>query len=579
MREDPWSRGWWWACVALIALGAMSAAACERPELVEEEPEELTAAEAREEAESTGPYGAYEEAEPVDPSAAGPPAPAVYFTSGLHGYTEPCGCTADVLLGGIDRITAFVLDSMELHPAAVKIDSGDWVFEHAEVPEHFIPQETAKASVLATAHRRMGTVFSVPGIRDLALGVEFYQERMAEAGMFPLAANLSLNGDGQQGSHAVELDGTTVLFVGAVDPGLYEEIEGAEAGDPVGAVQRALQGQEADVVVLVLQATPERSVELLGEISGVDFVVVGQEPRRGVEAELQGSAQMMEAYTQGRYVGRLKLYAGAAPRPFVDGRSATSEDREILRAQIELVEQDLRLLELRTSGERTPLVERMEERLEELEDRLKALVNEGVEIPEEGRAFLYDLVPMEPGYRLDQELREARLAYNRSLAELNRDLQREVIPVEEGEPFFIGTAECTVCHVPANDFWETTRHSQAVATLEERDKQYDQNCIGCHVVGWEEPGGSVLGQIVYEAELGGRTFTKDLNNVGCESCHGPGSNHRLAPITSEGVAQNIIAQPREVQCTQCHVPEHSPRFDFDVYVQEITGPGHEFRGP
>src|SRR5699024_3344244 len=91
------------------------------------------------------------------PKDSGPPGPAVYFTAGLKGYTEPCGCTADILLGGIDRITALVDDGKKLHDSAIFIDAGDWLFEHATLEEHLIPQERAKTEVLIEVHKELGT--------------------------------------------------------------------------------------------------------------------------------------------------------------------------------------------------------------------------------------------------------------------------------------------------------------------------------------------------------------------------------------------------------------------------------------
>jgi hypothetical protein len=29
---------------------------------------------------------------------------------------------------------------------------------------------------------------------------------------------------------------------------------------------------------------------------------------------------------------------------------------------------------------------------------------------------------------------------------------------------------------------------------------------------------------------------------------------------------------------QCHVPEHSPKFDYESYVERITGEGHPLSG-
>lgn len=515
----------------------------------------------------------------IEPSDLGPKAPAIYVTTGLKGYTEPCGCTADVLLGGIDRITAFVKDSRKLHPDALMIDGGDWLFEYDTIEPHMEPQERAKADVLAAAHKSMGTLFSVPGPRDLALGVDFYLEKMSQAGMVPLSANLQLHQTTPKATHVAELGEWTVGFVGLTQPTLVEKVYQVEARDEEAALREALgQLPEVDATVLVYQGSPERA-EALAEQADIDFVIQGHNPEKRVDAvALDEDSFLLEAYDQGRYVGRLKLYGPEAEGDFVDARAASAEAREALRTQIEHVEGNISLLDVRTGGEETPLRQRLQERVDTLKEELATLEREGFEIPEQGRAFLFEAVAMEPGYRLDDAIAKAREDFNADLARLNAEVEREVIPVEEGEPFYIGTAQCATCHVQAHEFWKGTDHASAVATLEERNKAFDQSCIGCHVVGWEEPGGSVLGKITYEAELGGTTFTKDLNNVGCESCHGPGSQHRLQPLDASGTPQHILRKPTEQACASCHVEEHSPRFDFDVYVRQITGEGHSYSG-
>lgn len=513
---------------------------------------------------------------PVD---MGPGAPAIYFTAGLKGYTEPCGCSIDILLGGIDRVTAFVQDAKQLHEQAVFIDAGDWLFEHAVLEEHMVPQERAKAPILAAAHAQMETLFSVPGPRDLALGHEFYRQMMDAAKMEVLAANLELGGERFEESVRVELnEGGAAFFVGAVEPALFEDIEEAMASDDRVAIEKAVKGaSESDTIILVYQGRVERAIELVESMEGLSFVIIGHDPREQHSAEAVDGAYLLNAYDQGRYVGRLKLYSTTEEGRFVDGRAASFEERQGLQTQIEHVEQNLRLLELRTKGEPNPMTARLEERLEGLKAQAERLVQEGIELPDGRRAFLYDALAMEPEYRQDQELKRQREAYNRSLSELNKDVKREVIEPEPGEPTYIGTAQCASCHGEAHRFWETTAHSTAMATLVERDKDFDQSCVGCHVVGWEKPGGSMLGNLVYQEEIDGQRFEKDLRDVGCESCHGPGSEHRRMPVDAAGSAQHILAQPTQEQCLECHVPDHSPRFDFDVYVQQITGPGHRFK--
>ena len=56
-----------------------------------------------------------------------------------------------------------------------------------------------------------------------------------------------------------------------------------------------------------------------------------------------------------------------------------------------------------------------------------------------------------------------------------------------------------MCDLPSDAYavWQTTAHAGAWETLTSRDKDFDQTCVGCHSVGYEKPGGSVLGKFQY----------------------------------------------------------------------------------
>jgi hypothetical protein len=401
-----------------------------------------------------------------------------------------------------------------------------------------------------------------------------------QAGMEAIAVNVKLDAQSLP-SHRMETLGEfTVAFIGGVQPDLYDDLPGVETeaiDEPLARALAATSG--ADVRILLFHGELGPAKRLAEQHQDIDFVIVGHHPRETDQVDEVGQSHTLEAYDQGRYVGVLKLYGNSGSRPFVNAMVGSKAESETLERQIEHVEQSLaRVLESVQGGEEPPMVARLRERLEGLEQRLEAMRSAAVAIPQDRRAFIYRPVPMEPGYVLHDEIARRRLAYNRSLRELNAALERQPLEPVEGQPFFVGTQECALCHAAAHTFWETTHHSKAVATLEARDKDFDQNCIGCHVVGWEQPGGSVLGQLQYEAALGELTIHKDLRNVGCEACHGPGSAHRLAPLDATGAPQHILRKPNADQCTQCHVPEHSPRFDFDTYVHRITGEGHRYSG-
>jgi len=79
----------------------------------------------------------------VKPDDVGPAAPALFVVSGLKGYTEPCGCTIDIMLGGIDRIVRYANDASKLYPASALVDGGDLFFDFAGNGEDAGPEVLA----------------------------------------------------------------------------------------------------------------------------------------------------------------------------------------------------------------------------------------------------------------------------------------------------------------------------------------------------------------------------------------------------------------------------------------------------
>ncbi len=119
---------------------------------------------------------------------------------------------------------------------------------------------------------------------------------------------------------------------------------------------------------------------------------------------------------------------------------------------------------------------------------------------------------------------------------------------------YTGSKSCKSCHKYEYKKWSKKAHAHAYATLEKVNSQYDPECIICHVVGFEYQGGFVSQQ----------QSSKNLWNVGCENCHGPGSEH----IKTDGHA--LTAEPKS-DCTDCHTPENSPRYaeNEQLYFNKI----------
>lgn len=131
---------------------------------------------------------------------------------------------------------------------------------------------------------------------------------------------------------------------------------------------------------------------------------------------------------------------------------------------------------------------------------------------------------------------------------------------EPGRAAYVGDRACTRCHKAATAYWKTTVHAHAWKTLVDGGKAADHDCVGCHVTGYGEVGGSSLG------------FTKRLESVQCETCHGPSSLHVAAEGLDEPVT--IHAETPQSTCVRCHNEKHSDTFDYKAYLRDILGRGH-----
>jgi hypothetical protein len=145
---------------------------------------------------------------------------------------------------------------------------------------------------------------------------------------------------------------------------------------------------------------------------------------------------------------------------------------------------------------------------------------------------------------------------------------------------YVGSEECKRCHQKEYEKWAHSGHAHAYQTLVDakhpKNRQYDGECLVCHVVGFGIDKG-----FVNEVKM------PDLKNVGCESCHGPCSEHVNktkdkkihAMINPYRWEANETPQARirrlnqiDIFCQKCHDIDNSVHFDFAKYWPKIVHP-------
>ncbi len=134
---------------------------------------------------------------------------------------------------------------------------------------------------------------------------------------------------------------------------------------------------------------------------------------------------------------------------------------------------------------------------------------------------------------------------------------------------YTGTKGCD-CHKPEISDWRSSAHGRAFESLRpgkkreekikakldpEKDYTTDEKCINCHVTGYKEEGG------FKEMRL-----NPSMAGVGCESCHGPGSEyadlHRengLLFSNEEAIEAGAVYGSLDAKvCKKCHGHKDSP---------------------
>lgn len=160
------------------------------------------------------------------------------------------------------------------------------------------------------------------------------------------------------------------------------------------------------------------------------------------------------------------------------------------------------------------------------------------------------------------------LARNPTLVELYRDYQQVVkdarllenhpkLPLPDNLQY-VGSKSCKLCHDYEYHKWLTSppvvipgekppvvpkgRHADAMLSLVDVNSDYDPECVICHVSGMDYQTGFITS-----------VQTPQLENVGCENCHGPGSEH----VRSLGATRT--SGPKSA-CADCHTSEHSANY-------------------
>lgn len=140
--------------------------------------------------------------------------------------------------------------------------------------------------------------------------------------------------------------------------------------------------------------------------------------------------------------------------------------------------------------------------------------------------------------------------------------------VDRATADYRGASACAGCHADEHAIWTASAHAGAWEPLEREAASLRPDCVGCHSTGYLQPTGfrDTAGA---GARTGPAPGASALIHVGCEACHGPGSDHVKEQALGGSATSAPSAAPpygtlpsSMAACVACHTWERSPEFHF-----------------
>lgn len=512
---------------------------------------------------------------PADaPAAAGAGRPDLRLVAmtDLAGYLEPCGCQSRPL-GGIDKAAAQLGALRADGIPTVFVAAGDLLFGDlpagAASAEQAAVQETWKAETLVGIFEQLQLAAATPGPRDFGYGLEPIARLEGRGGCQLLPAKPRSaaapedvrRGRVKAGAFDVGLVGVSTFAM----PGV--ELDAARERALMVRVQTEVEAAHADgaaLVVALVSASQRFGRRLAGALRGTDLVIVGGNADGAEKPPVRvGDAYLLRARSQGHGLLVVDLFLPqSAPATALADVSAWTRglQRDALRAR------ERGLATRIAAWERDPGVDKAD--LAEQRAKLRALQEDlasaaaSPKTQNAVRRFDARFLELAPETVADAHTTAKIAAYDARVNEHNRTAFASLLPPTAAPDVatYVGADRCKACHAGAYRAWSGHAHARAYATLTAVNKQFNLSCVACHVTGYLRPGGSSV------------VHNEGLVNVGCESCHGPGSDHAAHP--RDRPARSITRDPAAEACTRCHTPEHSDRFDYTSYRAHVLSPGH-----
>lgn len=460
----------------------------------------------------------------------------------------------------------------------LSLDGGSLLFEKDILAAGLQAQAKTTAGGIVSAYNQM-TIDAVGVARqDLAAGLAFL-ENIAKRSRFAwLSANLVRKSSGKAifQPFTIEQRGKIKIgIIGITDSSLPQTFTPADDAkiipwqDILPALAANLN-KECDLLILLSNHTLEENRTIAEKVSGIHLIIQAGTSTANLTPQVFNNTLICQTGKQGKYMGVMEI-DWQKSHSWGDNqllRRLTAKKREMggINGRLSRFRKRLSQEELANHEGYQGLVKAQEQVSEEtaaLEMAVDRLQKTGGTPSTFSNRFITmeaDLPDQPEILTIVEQTKEEINQLGRQEAE--RLTGKPLEPDHSPDAALTGWQTCAACHIGQTNFWKTTDHFNAYQTLVAADQNFNLSCLPCHVTG------DLYSARPTQTPL--LSLTPDLQQVGCEACHGPGRLHANEPDRF-----HVNRRPPENICIQCHTNERDDSFGYERKIDLIACPPSE----
>ncbi len=438
------------------------------------------------------------------------------------------------------------------------LDGGALLFKGLALTHGQEEQERLTATTIANSYSLMG--YNAVGVSryDLTAGLDFLVKLSQDVKFYWLSANLVKRSTTQpllKGYITISINKTKIGILGLTDPKANSMLSDNDDAtilpwNKVLASTLAKLKSTTDMIILLSSLPPAENRKIAQQYKDIHLILQSGQQYGNITPTPLNNTLICQTTKQGKYIGSMDINWRHSKQWGKDQTSILKKQQNALgRLNWQINKYKKHgdpFVSLKDDPNKLRIYNKLLKRQKDIQQNISQLsqalnTSRGKAEPS---TFNNRFIAMEASLPDEQIIKELVDTLNKKInmmgqarARINKNLHTK----------YSGWRTCGKCHPKKLTAWQKTRHAKAYETLVNKNRQFNIDCLFCHVSG-----------ISRKNAADALSIGIDLREVGCEACHGPGKKHTQNPKQ-----YTLTARPTSALCLTCHTQAHDDSFDYE----------------